>query len=217
MKRKLLQWLGLTGIVSLLSYAAAVLFAPLAYPGYNWMAQAVSDLSAESAPSRLLWNQLAALYNTCEVVCATCVMVYVSEHKVGTRLFRLGIYLFGVMNWVSSVGYQMFPLSDGGKDISSFQEVMHLSVTAAVVLLSIVSLVMLLVAGCKDRLFRGVGVWAAIALCMMMAGSILTGALPSEYFGIAERFSVFAAVGYTAVLGWYLFQGFGQKEKKGEG
>ena len=46
MKKSLIQKLGLLGIVSFLSYTAAVVFAPLAYPGYNWMAQAVSDLSA---------------------------------------------------------------------------------------------------------------------------------------------------------------------------
>ena len=45
-----MQKLGLLGIVSLLSYTAAVVFSPLAYPGYDWMAQAVSDLSA-AAPS----------------------------------------------------------------------------------------------------------------------------------------------------------------------
>ncbi len=48
MKKPLLQWLGLLGILSLLSYGAAVIFAPLAYPGYNWMAQAVSDLAHRS-------------------------------------------------------------------------------------------------------------------------------------------------------------------------
>ena len=41
MNRKLIQWLGLTGVVALLSYTAAVLFSPLAYPGYDWMAQAM--------------------------------------------------------------------------------------------------------------------------------------------------------------------------------
>ncbi len=75
MNRKLINWLGLTGLLALLSYAAAVTFSPLAYPGYNWMAQAVSDLSAQAAPSRALWNQLAAPYNFCGVVCATCAAV----------------------------------------------------------------------------------------------------------------------------------------------
>ena len=63
MKRTLTQKLGLLGIVSFLSYAAAVAFAPLAYPGYDWMAQAVSDLSAADAPSLALWNRLSALYS----------------------------------------------------------------------------------------------------------------------------------------------------------
>ena len=74
-KKSLLQKLGLLGVVSVLSHAAAVLFAPLAYPGYNWMAQAVSDLNAANAPSLALWNQLSALYNVCEVVCVTVVCI----------------------------------------------------------------------------------------------------------------------------------------------
>ena len=45
MKQTLTQKLGLLGVLSFLSYAAAVVLAPLAYPGYDWMAQAVSDLS----------------------------------------------------------------------------------------------------------------------------------------------------------------------------
>lgn len=62
-KKTMLQKLGLLGLVSFLSYTAAVVFAPLAYPDYNWMAQAVSDLSAADAPSLALWNRLSALYS----------------------------------------------------------------------------------------------------------------------------------------------------------
>lgn len=32
MNKKLINWLGLTGILAFLSYTAAVLFAPLAFP-----------------------------------------------------------------------------------------------------------------------------------------------------------------------------------------
>ena len=208
MDKKLINWLGLTGIPALVSYAAAVVFVPLAYPGYDWMAQAVSDLSAEAAPSRVLWNQLAAVYNICNVVCVTCTAVYVSENKTFSRLFRVGVYLFTVMNWVSAIGYAAFPLVDSGKDIASFQEIMHIVVTIAVVLLSIASLVVLIVAGVKDSRARGIAILAAIALAMMMVGAIGQGAVPPQYFGIVERFSVFAAVGFTAVLGWNLFRGF---------
>ncbi|MBQ6510118.1 MAG: DUF998 domain-containing protein [Flexilinea sp.] len=209
MKRKLINWLGLTGIIAFLSYTAAVVFSPAAYPGYNWMEQAVSDLSAENAPSKMLWDQLAALYGTCSVVCATCVSIYVSEKQISSKLFRTGIYLFTIMNWVSSVGYKMFPLDDSGKEIGSFQEVMHIAVTAGVVLLSIASLICLIIAGSGKNGIKWIGICAAIALGMMFIGSAGTAAVPPEYFGIVERFSVFAAVGFNAVLGLFLFTGFG--------
>lgn len=208
MNRKLIHWLGLTGVAALLSYTAAVLLSPLAYPDYDWMAQAVSDLSAETAPSKMLWNQLAAPYNICSVVCATCVSVYVSEQKISSRLFRVGICLFAIMNWVSAVGYGMFPLSDGGKEIVSFQEGMHIAVTVLVVLLSIASLIALILAGFRKGGTRGIGIWVAVALSMMLLGSVGTGVVPPQYFGVAERFSVFAAVWFNAVLGFYLFAGF---------
>lgn len=208
-KKKLIHWIGLLGIVAFLSYLAALIFSPLDFPGYNWMEQAASDLSADSAPSRHLWDQLSALYDAGSVVCATCIAIYVSEKKISTKLFRLGIYLFTIMNWVSKVGYQMFALSDSGKDIAGFQEAMHMVVTAIVVLLSIVSLIMLIVSGCRHKEVRGPGIWAAVALAMMFMGPIGMGAFPKEYFGIFERFSTVAAVGYNAVLGVYLFRGFG--------
>ena len=56
------------------------------------------------------------------------------------------------------------PLVDAGKEIASFQEVMHNAVTAVVVLLSIASLVVLIVAKFKGGEARGTGVYAAVAL-----------------------------------------------------
>ena len=63
-KKSLLNYCGLLGVAAFLSYTAAVVFSLLAYPGYDWMAQAVSDLSAANAPSLQLWNQLSSLYRT---------------------------------------------------------------------------------------------------------------------------------------------------------
>lgn len=202
MKKSLIQKLGLLGIVSFLSYTAAVVFAPLAYPGYNWMAQAVSDLSAANVPSLALWNQLSALYNACEVVCATIVCIGIQGQK--TKLLRSGIYLFAIMEWVSAVGYRMFPLSDSGY-AGAFQDVMHMVVTALVVLLSIVSLTVIIVAGVKNKNCRSYGVCAAVALAMMLVGAMGMKIVPAEYFGVVERFSMFAATGFNTALGIHLF------------
>ncbi|NLT39977.1 MAG: DUF998 domain-containing protein [Clostridiales bacterium] len=205
MKKSLVQWCGLLGIVSLLSYTAAVVFSPLAYPGYNWMAQAVSDLSASNAPSRMLWSQLAALHGVCGLVSIMMVCVFV-QGKLNKSM-RLGIYLFAGMNWVSSVGYAMFPISDSG-NVSSFQNVMHIIVTVLVVLLSISSLVLIMVGGYRQKSWRSIAIWATVALALMLIGAVGAGAVPARFFGIPERFSVFSATGFTAVLGAYLFLGF---------
>ena len=202
MKRSLSQKLGLRGIVSFLSYTAAVVFAPLAYPGYNWLAQAVSDLSAANAPSLSLWNQLSAFYNVCEVVCVTVVCIGIQGQK--TKLLRMGIYLFAVMEWISAVGYRMFPLSDSGY-AGAFQDVMHMVITALVVLLSIVSLITIIVAGVKSKECCSYDVCAAIALAMMLVGAMGMKIVPTDYFGVIERFSVFAATGFNAALGIHLF------------
>lgn len=202
MKRTLTQKLGLLGVLSFFSYAAAVVLAPLAYPGYDWMAQAVSDLSAADAPSLALWNQLSALYNVCEVVCVAVVCIGIQGQK--TRLLRTGIYLFAIMEWISAAGYRMFPLSSSGY-AGAFQDVMHMAVTAAVVLLSIVSLAILIAAGVKDRRCRSYGVCAAAALGMMLVGAVGTKLVPAQYFGAVERFSVFAATGFNAALGIHLY------------
>lgn len=201
-KTTLVQKLGLLGLVSFLSYAAAVLFAPLAYPGYNWLAQAVSDLSAANAPSLALWNRLSALYNVCEVVCVTVVCIGIQGKK--TRLLRVGVYIFAAMEWISAVGFRMFPLSDSGY-AGTFQDRMHIFTTAVVVVLSIVSLVVIIVAGVRDRRCRSVGICAAVALGMMLVGALGMKIVPASYFGVVERFSVFAATGFNAALGLHLF------------
>lgn len=121
-----------------------------------------------------------------------------------TRRLRAGVYLFAIMEWVSAIGYRMFPLSDSGY-AGAFQDVMHMVVTALVVLLSIVSLSVIVSAGLKDKSCRFYGVCAAIALGMMIIGAMGMKIVPAQYFGVVERFSVFAATGFNAALGIHLF------------
>ena len=203
MKKSLLNYCGLFGIIAFLSYTAAVIFSPMAYPGYDWMAQAVSDLSAANAPSLKVWNQLSCIYNVCTLICAMMVCVGIQNRK--TRLLRVGIYLFTIMEWLSAVGYSIFPLSDSGY-AGIFQDQMHILITIFVVILSIVSLLVIIVAGVRDRNCRTYGIWAAVALGMMLIGSIGMNIVPKDYFGVVERFSVFAATGFNAVLGVYLYK-----------
>jgi len=204
--KSLINWLGLLGIASFVSYAVAVIFAPLAYPGYDWMSRAVSDLSAANAPSLALWHQLSGLYGVAGITCIMMVCVAI-QGKLNKTL-RLGIYIFAAMFWVSIVGFGAFPLSESGVAGTAFQDIAHIAVTAAVVMLSIVSLVMIMIGGYRKRRFVSLAVCATIALLLMFVGAIGTGVAPSEYFGVFQRFSNLIAVnGFLLILGTFLFMG----------
>lgn len=204
---KRLRMLGITGIISLLSYTAMVVLSPLAYPGYDWLSMAVSDLSAEGAPSQALANQLNALFGPCAVVSimAVCVGIYGCKSK----LLKAGIYFFAAMEWICNVGYNLFPwVSDASSSYP--QNIMHLVVTALVVVFSLVALVLVALGARKEQM-KSLSIWAIACLAAMLIGPIGTGLLPKAVFGLFERFSTFSAVVFNAVLGIYLMRGYFEK------
>lgn len=209
MKRALINKLGVLGIISFLSYAAAVVFSPLAYPGYRWMEQAVSDLSATDAPSKVLWGQLSILYGICGLICLTLVCVFIQGRL--SKILRMGIYTYTLMNAVSFVGYGLFSLTESGY-AGAFQDIMHVAVTALVVVLSILSLVLLLIGGLKEKKYRYIAICAGATLALMLAGPVGIGLAPKAVFGIFERFSTLSAAAFTMFLGICLMQGFKEIE-----
>jgi hypothetical protein len=132
------------------------------------------------------------------------VSVVVYEDGVGSRMFRLGIYLFAVMNWVSGIGYSLFPLSTAGF-AGTIRDILHAYVvTGLVVLLSIVSLLFIIIGGIKNRgALKFLSAFAAAMLLCMFGGAVGVNLVPPAYFGIAERFSTYSAVIFNALLGLY--------------
>lgn len=204
-----LRHLGIFGIISLLSYTAMVLFSPLAYPGYDWMSMAVSDLSAVGAPSAELAHQLNALFGPCAIVSVMGVCVGVSGYRFG--IFKTGIYSYVMMEWLCTIGYSLFPWVQD-ESITHIQNLLHLGVTVLVVLLSLIGLIFIAF-GAKKEGIESLSVWAVICLAAMVIGPLGTSLLPRAVFGLFERFSTFSAVVFNAVLGIYLWRGrFEQRE-----
>lgn len=198
-----LSKLGIFSIISLLSYAAMVVFSPLAYPGYNWMSMAVSELSAVGAPSKTLAEQLNSLFGPCGIVGIMAVCVGAANFK--SKCLRIGIYLFAIMEWVTIVGYNMFPWVANTSGFN-LQNMIHLAITAFVVFCSIAALIVIIVGAKKEKL-KSLGTWGMVCLGAMFVGAIGTMVLPNDFFGIAERFSTFSVVVFNAVLGYYLLSG----------
>ncbi len=109
----------------------------------------------------------------------------------------------------------MFPLTDAGTP-DDFQNRRHLLVTGMVVALSVVSLVLIICGGYFQRGCRSLSLWAGMALLLMLLGAMGVNLLPGEYFGLAERFSTFAAVSFNTVLEIYLYNDFSGRDRRME-
>ncbi len=201
MNSKLVRLLSLSGTVAAVFYFLHVYFGIQNYPNYNSLSQAVSDLTAVDAPSFAVASRFSALYSLFSVLGCTFLCLIVSNQI--NKVFRFGVYLYTIMNWVSSIGYTLFPLSSKGYQ-GAFQDIMHYYVvTIPVVLLSIVSLILIFLGGRKNKETKVIAILGLITLLSMFLGSIGTGVAPEEYFGVFERFSVFGVVIYTALLGLF--------------
>lgn len=199
MKRKLINWLCLTGVISVIFYLLHDIIGGLNYPNYNPLSQAVSDLTATDAPSFLIANNLSKIYGVFSCVC--CALLCVLNEK-SNKLIKIGIYLFTIMSYVSSIGYSLFPLSSSGYDGSVVSFIHVYIVTFLVVILSIISIILLII-GFKKEQNRLFSILSIICLLLMFIGTIGTSVGPKEYFGIFERFSTYSAVILTGILGIY--------------
>lgn len=193
------RWACVCGIVSVVFYLLHDCIGAMYYPGYRWMAQAVSDLTAADAPSFVIAKGFTTVHGI--FCCLCCAFLFLrAKHGSCGRVLRLGIYLFVLMHAVSAIGYSLFPLSSSGYD-GSVQSFIHVYViTVLVVLLSIVSLV-LIAAGSFLEKRRLLGILALCAFFLMFAGAVGSTKVPREYFGLVERFSTYSAVVFTGVLG----------------
>ena len=205
--KKLINWLCLLGILVPAFYLLHDIIGALNYPGYNWMSQAVSDLTATDAPSFVVASGFTTVYAifSCIVSVLACILIKSQKSKI----LRVGVYLYAIMNFVSAIGYALFPLSSAGYD-GSIQSFIHVYIlTALVVLLSIVSLILIAAGSFKGKdKHKLLGALAIIALMLMFIGAVGSANLPKEIFGIVERLSTYSAVVFTGILGVYGFKVF---------
>ena len=202
-KKKLINWLCLSGILSVMFYLLHDIIGAMHYSNYNWLSQAVSDLTATDAPSFVIASGFATVYKIFNCLC--CALLCILIKNESKKNLKLGIYLFSIMNFISAIGYALFPLSSSGFD-GTIQSIIHVYIiTTLVVILSIISLILIAIGALKEK-HKVLGVLAIFSLVLMFIGAVGSGIVPREYFGVIERFSTYSAVVFTGILGIYGFK-----------
>ena len=203
-KKKLINWLCLSGILSVIFYLLHDIIGAINYPGYNWMSQAVSDLTSTDAPSFIIARGYSSIYGIFSCLCCALICILINNEK--SKLFKIGVYLFSIMNYISAIGYSLFPLSSAGYD-GSIQSFIHVYIiTTLVVMLSIISLISIAVGSLKGKeKHKLLGILSIISLLLMFIGAVGSQNVSKDIFGLIERFSTYSAVIFTGILGIYGF------------
>ena len=201
--KKLINWLCLSGVISIIFYLLHDIIGAMNYSGYNWMSQAVSDLTSTDAPSFVVASGFITVYKILNCLC--CALLCILIKNEDKKTLRLGVYLFSIMNFISAIGYALFPLSSAGYD-GSMQSFIHVYIlTTLVVILSIVSLVLIAIGSFKSK-YKLLGILAIISLVLMFIGAVGSANVSKDIFGIVERFSTYSAVVFTGILGIFGFK-----------
>jgi len=201
--KKIVKLLPLFGVAGVVFYFLHVLFGTLFYEGYNPMAQAVSDLTASNSPSKNIAMPFSVLYGIFTVIFSTYFFVYFRQ-KIN-KCVTFGAGFFCVMTIASFLGYTFFPLSEAGF-AGTFQDKMHVVVTVAVVLFTIISLILFMVGFFRTENLKYLGTISLCTFLLLLIGAMLMNVLPKEYFGIAERINVYSIVIFTGVFSFLMYK-----------
>lgn len=187
------------GILSSVFYIAINVVVPPRFPGYDWMSQTVSELSAIGAPTRSLWVPLGIVYVLLVGAFGVGILRAARDHR---RLHLLGglMVVYAVLNVYWPPMHLREVIAGGGATLS---DTLHL-VWGGVAL--VFMLVMMWMGGhAFGRGFR-IYTWLTIGLFLVMG--FLTGRVapgidagtPTPMLGVWERVNIGAHMVWVAVL-----------------
>ncbi|MCK9518983.1 MAG: DUF998 domain-containing protein [Dehalococcoidia bacterium] len=191
----------LSGIIMFALYIALDVTASLAYDGYNYKDQTISELSAIGAPTRAYWLALSPVYQILAFAFAVGVLRVAGERRpvrvAGWLLLALAVV--GLLWWIAPMHRREVLAADDG----TWQDVMHLVVGGVTSLLYFVLIgVGAFAFGRWFRLYSFATIVALLVFGTLM--SFETGGVgenePTPWLGIYERIAVEGSMLWQAVF-----------------
>lgn len=184
---KFLMPLGMLGV---LFYFTHVICGQLMWKAYNPITTDISSLTADGAPNAGLLRILTFIYGVCTVLFASG-MVMQAFKKYNT-LLRTGFLVFLVMEMTSVVGYNLFPLTPNETQLN-FQNLMHIIVTAVVVLTTIASAFLIGLGYLRQEKKKKIGTFVlTMAILITVFGSFNSLGMAWHVLGLTERLCIFS-------------------------
>lgn len=193
-----------SGIAACIVYVVYAVMGNHLWPEYNPITTDISSLSAAGAPNQELLAPFLSVYGICFLMFVLVFLIWNFCAKKPTCLKSGSVLLF-VMALVSKFGYSLFPLS-GDKTEMTFQNMMHMITTVAVVFLSIVALY-LIAAGYRSipnhRRFGNVMLVLTTVFTILGATNPIGMRLTLDILGLTERAAIYSLHLIIGVIGIY--------------
>jgi hypothetical protein len=174
--------------------AAATLF----YPGYDYAAQQVSELSAIGAPSRPFWMQMSYPYAALMIAFGAGVWS-AAAGRSGLRVTAVLIMLFAVtgLAWAQFAPMHMRATEFTGTDVA------HIAFAVAAVLL-----ILLFIGFGAAALGRGFRIYSAVTIAAVLTAGGIVGTQipaiaagePTPWMGLLERVSIYGPLLWMAIF-----------------
>ena len=185
--QKFLIPLGMLGVVF---YFTHVICGQLLWKAYNPITTDISSLTADGAPNAALLRIFTLLYAVCTVLFAGGMVMQVL--KKNHLLLKIGFLIFLVMELTSAVGYSLFPLTSNETQLN-FQNLMHIIVTAMVVLTTIASSFLIGLGYLKQEKEKYTGTFVLVmAILITVFGSLNSLGMAWHLLGLSERLCIFS-------------------------
>lgn len=187
----------LCGLFVPIVYIGMDLFTGLNYPGYSFINQAISELSAIGSPTKQIWDTVMSL-TLGPLLIAFGVGVFSLAKKLSLKLTGIMLWIWGISGYI----WFFFPMNMR-ETVGSFTDTMHLVMAGLTVL--IITLLITAGAFAYSKAFRFYSIITIIimlvfgSLVSIQAPNIATH-LPTPGMGILERISVYSSMIWVGVL-----------------
>ena len=208
-RRRLVMTLLACGVLVAAVQIIGDIVAAAKYPGYSYIDQSVSELSAIGAPTRPITAAVGLAFEA--LVLAFAVGVWLAAEGRGVKIASVILGVFAV----NAIVWGFFPMQQRGSQMAA-TDVAHIA--GAIVQVLTIVLFIAFGSGADGRWFRVfsivliVAILGAGALAGTQAGKIAAGG-PTQWLGLIERISFYGPSVWILVLALELLRQ--QRERLG--
>ncbi len=206
-KKNIRQLLSLAGIIGAAAYAAHVVIGGILWEGYSHITQTISELTGSQASNADFLLIFTNIYGICMIVFSANLFLQVRQKRLHKAVW-IGALLLMIMEITSFIGYSLFPLDTSG-DLSGFQNIMHMAVTAVVVICTIGTGFFMGAGMRKTPEYKKLGSFILVCAIIITAFGAMTPAFMANNVpisGLTERINIFTLQICLSVISVTMFR-----------